>query len=254
MTENNQTQSAPRKGIFARLGAPQVPPPWSLGEMILVLVALAMTMILVASTIAILINGEMVNISAQALLTGWIIGLLMTGAFVWVRFRRDEAMQQALRLVPVRTPVALLLLIGVALGLALNVIAGLGSGFFRPVAALSYIQGDTTGEWLVAMLFLVVAQPLVETLVFFGVVLPRLRAQISPYAGLVMTIALFTVLHVGIYSTQVLPNDFFWYGVLWPVLLAFTLATVRINTSSTLATMIVYIGVGLSTFLIALTM
>lgn len=203
-----------RTSLFTRLNAPQIPPPWSLWDVFQTYMVLLMGVILVGSSLALTLFNE--QTSPMAFLFGWAIGLIVTGAFVMITRRRTPENRDALRLVEPDIPLPLILLLGVAAIFTIDVIVGLGGGEFRPVASLTGIGVDGR-EWLLAGLFTIVIQPVVESLVFFGVSLPRLRASLSPWGGFIMTVALFTSFHVLIYGAQLSDNALIWYGLITPL-------------------------------------
>jgi membrane protease YdiL (CAAX protease family) len=237
-----------RNTFFARLGAPQVAPPWSLWDVVQTYLVLLMGVILIGSTLGLTLFND--QTSPLSILFGWAIGLIITGAFVMFVHRRDDAGRAAMRLVEPNMPIPLILLLGVAAAFTIDVIVGLGGGDFRPVAALTNIGVDGR-DWLLAGLFIVAIQPVVESLVFFGVSLPRFRSTFTPWGGLVVTVALFTSFHVLIYGAQLEGQSLIWYGLILPILQGLFLAIVRIRTQSTSAVIATYVAMGITALLVA---
>lgn len=235
-------------GFIARLGAPQLPPPWSLGDVVQLFLVMLMAVILIGSALALTLFND--QTSPLAILFGWAIGLIITGGFVLITRRRTAEGRAALRLVEPNMPIPLLMLIGVAAAFTIDVIVGLGGGEFRTVAALTGI-GASGSDWFLAGLFIIAIQPVVESLVFFGVVLPRLRATLSPWGGFIVTVALFTSFHVLIYAVNLSGQSLIWYGLILPLLQAIFLAVVRIRTQSTSATIVAYVPMGVIAILVA---
>lgn len=243
-----------RSGWLARLGAPQVAPPWTITDVAMTLVALLVSMFLIAPSVASLTAGEF--LTPRALLFGWMVGLLITTGFVLLNRGRTPEERQALRLVAQTQPSLFFVFVfGIAITLLVDVFVGLPGGGFSPAALLAGISGHPNTDaatWLLAALVAVLVQPIAETLVFFGVVLPRLRASISPWGGYAITVALFTSYHFAAFGDNLAPALRMGYGLLAPALIGAFLGAVRTRTSSTLATLLAYIGVGATTLLAAL--
>lgn len=244
----SETSQPERASLIKWIGTPQMPPPWSLVDAGLALVALLVTMTFVATSIAVGVAGGMTDATPEqsALILGWAIASLITTAFVLIRWRRTNEMWQALRIVRPRMALPLVFLMGVAAALTVDVIAGLLNGTFLPVAALYGLSGDASNEWILAGIFLVIAQPLAESLVFFGVVQARLRASIGPWAGYLGTVLLFAIFHALVFGTQLPAGASLWYGVIYPALIGLFLGALRIRTGSTLAVIVAYAAIGLT--------
>lgn len=245
----------PLNRLFALLLAAQIPPPWSLIEALITLAALALTMLLLGPTLALIITGSATApFSPRTLLLGWGIGLVAAAAFTVVARRRTPQQWAALKLAAApqaRLPLPYLLLFAIGMMLLFDLIAAVGSGF-RPVAVLTGMGAGSTSDWLLAGLFLVVIQPAAESLIFAGVVLPRLRASLSPLAGLAATTALFGIFHAAVYGAALSGTQFIWFGVVLPLLQGMFLCVVRVTTDSTRATIVAYMGMGLVALLAAL--
>jgi membrane protease YdiL (CAAX protease family) len=142
-------------------------------------------------------------------------------------------------------------LIGVAATLVIDVLVAAGNGGVRPVAALSGL-GDASNEWVLAAIFAVVAQPIAEGLVFYGVVQSRLRASLGPWIGYLLTAILFTVYHALVFGAQLTGGVTLWYGVVYPALVALFLGALRVRLGSTLAVIVAYVAMGITALLAAL--
>lgn len=238
--------------LFNQLSAAQTPPPWSLMDVVIVLAALALTMLLLGPTLALFLTGG--NLTAITPLVGWCIGLAITAAFTLFARRRTPEQFAALRLftpTKLRVPLPYILLLAIGVMLMLDVIAAGGSSF-RPVAALTGIGAGGAGDWFLGALFLVVIQPFAESLIFTGVVLPRLRATLSPAAGIVVTAAVFGVFHAAVYGASLSGMALFWFGIFLPLMQGIFLCCVRVYTDSTRAAIVAHVGMGLVALLAAL--
>jgi membrane protease YdiL (CAAX protease family) len=241
--------------FFAQLSTPQIAPPWSLIDALITLVALALTMLLLGPTLALLLTGgDGMAVSPMTLLLGWGIGLGAAAAFTVFSRRRTREQWSALKLgaaTQTRLPLPYLLLFAIGMMLLFDLIAAIGSGF-RPVAVLTGIGAGGVNEWLLAGLFLVVIQPFAESLIFAGVVLPRLRASLGPLVGMVATCVLFGIFHAAVYGAALSGTALLWFGAVLPLLQGIFLCSVRVTTDSTRATIVAYMGMGLVALLAAL--
>ncbi len=241
--------------LFKQLAAPQTPPTWSWLDVLIILVALALTMLLLGPTLALFLTGSnLVTITPFTLLLGWCLGLAAAAAFTLVARRRTPDQWAALKLGAVAKtslPLPYLLLLAIGVMLLFDLMAAIGSDF-RPVAALTGMTAGSVSDWLLAGLFLVLIQPMSESLIFMGVALPRLRASLSPIAGLVVTAALFTIFHAAVYAAALSGTALVWFGVVLPLLQASFLGCVRVLTDSTRATIVAHMGMGLVALLAAL--
>jgi len=233
---------------FRKLGTQQAEPPWTWFDVVQIMLVLLMSVILIGSTAASLMFGGVTT--ALVLILGWSIGLMVTTLFIVVNSRRMSTRWDALRFVPIANmPVSILLLISVAVAFSIDVVAGLGSGDFRPIAELTGV-GANNGDWFIAGFFMMLIQPVSEGIVFFGFILPRLRASVSPYGGWFLTAVLYTFYHVIIYGVALPQDAFVWYGVVLPFLIALYLGMARVRTESTLGVIYAYAAMNITLLLI----
>jgi membrane protease YdiL (CAAX protease family) len=218
-----------------------------MSEALLALFALLISMIVIASVLAATLSGSTINPDTQSLVMGWIVGLVITTAFVAVRWRRSAAMLAALKLGTARYPLFLALLLGVAGAFSADLIAALGSGSFAPAAPLLGLNIGDPFHLVIAIVFAVVMQPLAEGLVFFGVLLPRLRSSLGGYGGLLMSAVLFTVYYALVFGARLTESSSLWYGVIFPAIVGLVVAAVRSHADSTRAAIVSLIGAGLTT-------
>jgi len=239
-------------GWLGSLRAPQAAPPWTLLDAGLNFGVLALAMIVIAPTVALLVTDATPASITGGLIIGWTIGLAVSALYAWLTRRRLPESRAALAIVRGTIPLPLVLLMGVAAGLTVDLIAAWGSGGqFLSVAELRGISGQAP-EWVMAGLLLVIVQPVAHGLIFFGVLLPRLRASFGPWPGLLLTVAVFVIYHLTIYGERLPADSQLWYGIIVPGVNALFLAALRLRTGSTLATIIAHVGIGLIAILTAL--
>ena len=230
------------KPLLALIGTPQLAPPWPLSEVGLTLLALALGVLLLGAGVASTLSGSR-GLTVGALLVGWIVGLVVVGAYVWAVRTRTQADYAALRLVKPRAHPLLLVLLGAASALTLDVLAGLASGVF--LGALELRGATGIADWLAGGLLLLIVQPIVHGLVFAGVILPRLRASLGPWAGYSGMAALLALYYALAYSSGLGGATALWYGLVVPFGWGLVLGAVRLRTASTAAAILVHVGYGL---------
>ncbi|QPC83968.1 CPBP family intramembrane metalloprotease [Phototrophicus methaneseepsis] len=249
---DQQTESA-TPNLLQWIGLPQAEPPWSLLDAALALFALMVAMTIIATAIALNVSGTDASTTPprDAFLLGWAVAGFITVAFVLIRWRRTPEMWQAMRMVSPRLGLPIVALMGVAAAFAIDLAVGTGNGAVQPVA-IFYGLGSASNQWLLAAVFAVVAQPVAEGLVFFGVLQARLRASFGAWPGYLLTIVLFTAYHALIFGAQLPDRAALWYGVVYPALVAAFLGAMRIRLGSTLAVIIAYAAMGITTVLAGL--
>ena len=99
-------------------------------------------------------------------------------------------------------------------------------------------------------LFIILVQPIAESLVFSGIALPRLRASLGGWLGLIASILLFAIYYYLVFGTRGTESIALWYGAVYPLVIGFTLGAVRIWSKSTLATILAQLGVGITLLII----
>lgn len=237
--------SSERNGIFAQLGAPQPPPPWSLGEGLLGLVALALGTLLIAPSVALLLSPDpnTVNPENAPLLVGWLLGLVIVTGFVLLRWRRTQEKFAGLALGRGRN-LLLLLFFGAGVALVADLVAAGGSGEFTAVAPVLDLPRGTAQNLVLAALFLVLVQPVTESLLFYGVLLPRFRASLGAWPGYALVALLYAGYYLLVYGARLPQGMLPWYGFAFPLVLSMALGAVRIITKSTRSALASAIGAG----------
>lgn len=238
------TVRPPRESLLTRLSAPEAAPPWSLT------VALAT---LIVAFIA-LIGGSFFGLLLFPLesfvsLAGWTFGALLLANFVR-NTRSAKEDRRALRMVSPSTPIMFIMFVTFGFALAFDLLGlALTSGTFITAPELwSFnVAGASIVDWVLAIAFMVLAQPAAEEMVFRGVLLPSLRGQFGAWAGLIINALLFAVFHFIIYTPSGGELQFatIWYGFGLAFLNGSLLACVRIYTNSTRAAVFAHAMLGL---------
>ncbi len=251
MTE--QHDNLQRLSLRQKLSQPETEsPPWSLASALLTLIVLFVCLTMVGPALASIVLGAD-EITPFLLLLSWALGLALSAFFVLINRRASDASWRALRLARGDLPWTIALLHGVAIALAIDLIVSLAGGRFLPMPEVVALQSAGAASLMLAALLLLLLQPLAETLVFQGVLLPSLRSALGPGRGVLATGALYTLLHALVYSAA-LPAAYppLWYGIVYPTLLGLSFCLMRVYTNASGAVLVGRMGAGLIFFLTAL--
>lgn len=243
--------------LTKRIGTAEGQPPWGIGGAIGALVA-SLAALLVGATITAVAVAE----SQNYLLVGWSVGALLTIAFVWFT-RRDGRYWPALRLgsKDAYDPDSVFqnpfwfLLIGVGMAIILDLIARVVLKTIIPDPELinvyywSRIYGQPVQafSWFIAIVFMVILQPVADGLIFQGLLLPSLRARLGAWPGFVLSAVLYGVVHFLAYQ----PPDslgtaaIIWMGLIGPAIAGLIYNSMRVYTGSTRAAILTHMAFGL---------
>lgn len=271
--------------LFARISKPEGALPWGVGSAVSALVA-AVAAIVLGSGVGLVIGGDTV----YGPLLGFTIGGALLTAFIFFTRREPEA-RAALKIerlnenAPAPLPSnnskaittagktsrgalgplgssremsplqrsLLLLLIGIGLAIALDVVTGRITGIFLPEPELlrpysASINGQSISfiTWILAFLFMVIFQPVSEALLFQGILLPSIRQSVGAWPGFFIAAGLYAVFHLFMYYPSSV-GDFtsIWYGLVAPFLAGLIFNTVRIDTGSTRSAALAHAAFGL---------
>jgi len=196
----------------------------------------------------------LLNFSQYTALVAWLIGAGLTIIYVFVRFAKPEQ-RAALRLgvgenVVMVQQVFLMLLIGVGLSVALDVVSGRVTSAFLPEPELVQLYSNASGTitllgWILALLFMAVAQPIAEELIFRGILLPSLRSTIGAWPGYILSALIYAVFHGLAYGSSISDFNGLWYGQILPFISGLIFGAVRLTTGSTRAAILAHAGFGL---------
>jgi membrane protease YdiL (CAAX protease family) len=227
-------------GFIARIGTVEAAPPWSLTTVALTIV-FAFLSIIIGTFIAL----AWFENQSFATLLGWIIGSILAIVFVAQTTRRHRT---ALRLASSSSPLPFIMFICVGFAVFFDLIGLALTGAFLPVPELLTLRQREALDWLLAIAFMLVAQPAAEELVFRGVAFPSLRAALGAWPGLIVTAALYAGFHMLAYPPDYLnsaPIVPIWYGLALPFLSGLIIGAVRAYTGSTRAAIAAHAAFGL---------
>ena len=241
--------------LMQKLAQPEATaPPWSLTNALLTGIVLLVCLTIVGPALSSIVLGTAL-ITSFLLILSWALGMALTIIFVLVNRRSSPESWRALRLLRGSLPLPITLLLGVAIAVAIDLIVSLASARFLPVPEILGFQTAGTPSLITAALLLILLQPLADTLVFQAVLLPSLRWTLGPRRGLIATTALYTVLHILVFTG--IPgsrNDLFWYHIFYPACLGLAYCALKVYTGSSGAVLVARMGGGLILFLTALTL
>lgn len=241
--------------LMKRIAATEAQPPWGIWGAIGAMMA-SFLAIIIGTAIAIILVGE----NQYTALAGWTVGAAIVVAYVW--FTRQSARywpklwnDTSKNEDSLTQNIFWYLLIGIGLAILLDLIGRAVVGLIIPDPELLnlyayvqlYGQPIQVASWILVILFMVVLQPLAESLVFQGLLLPSLRAVIAPWAGYLLSAAAYTMFHFVAYQppTSVSTTAFVWIGILQPLIGGLIFGAVRVYTGSTRATFLTHLAFGL---------
>lgn len=238
--------------LFARISTLDTPPPWSwIAAVSSGVVSFAAVMIGTFIALALL------NDTQYTPLAAWTLAATLTIIFVFIRFSKAEE-RAALRLGgPMGAALVqeffLMLLIGVGLSVALDVVSGRITNVFLPEPELLrlydnvhlYQQPVSFLGWIFAFLFMGVMQPIAEELVFRGILLPSLRGAVGAWPGYILSAILYALFHLLAFAPAINNFNGLWYGQILPFVAGMIFGAVRLYTGSTRAAILAHVGFGL---------
>jgi membrane protease YdiL (CAAX protease family) len=224
-------------------------PPWNLLSALLTVFAMFICLAIIGPAF-VAITATSAAPTPFKLMLSWSIGMALTTGFVLISRRSSDESWRALQLQKGNLPLPLVLLYGVAIGLSVGLLVSLASRQFLPIPEILGLLRRAPSSVIVAALLLILLQPVAETLVFQGVILPTLRWRLGPWGGVIFTSGLFTAIHLLVFSAATLVT--FWYGIVYPALIGLAFCLLKVLTTSTRAVIIARMGAGLIFLLTAL--
>lgn len=243
------------RNLFARIGRLEGAPPWGLGAAVSALVAALAALVLGSTLVLTVYCGtpssapycSAVNFAAppSVAFLGWTLGAAVTAAFVWFT-RRTPAERAALHLGSIETSAFWVLLVSVGLAVTLDLIIIQFMGRTVEPELQSLRQPEVNAvSWILAFLFMAVAQPVAEELVFRGVLQPALRQTLGAWPGYLLAAALYALFHLIAYSPAQPGADFLGYALLLPFVSGLIFGAVRLVTGSTRAAILSHAAFGI---------
>lgn len=235
--------------FIARVRMMEPAPPWTAVEAVVNLIALIVSNTIIAATAASLLSGGALD--NASLLTGWGVGLALALLFTLVARRRTPEQFAALKLRKSSLlPLPLVALMGVAAALAAYLVPLLFTlTLFHPLPVLTDISGE---QWVIALIVFAVLQPVVEGIIFHGVLLPRLRASWRPVAGYFALAMVYAAYFALIYAATLSGTALILQGILMPFVGALLIGLLRLRTGSTGAAILAFAMYNITLMLLGL--
>lgn len=225
-------------------------PPWSLPSAALTVFALLICLAIIGPSLVSIGYGSM--LTPFKLTASWSIGMALTAVFVLVRSRASAEGWAALRMSRGELALPLAPIIGVAIGLTIDLMANLSVGRLLPPAQIWVLQSGGNLSLVLAALMLVFLQPLAETLVFQAVLLPRLRWRFGHRFGVAATAAAYAILHYLIFFHTSDSDQLLWSGIVFSLCIGILFCLLKVLSESSLFVLVARMGTGLIFFLTAL--
>ncbi|MBZ0287665.1 MAG: CPBP family intramembrane metalloprotease [Anaerolineae bacterium] len=223
--------------VFKRIAQVEDAPPWGLFNAINT--AFVPLLAVIAGTLIAL--SLLSSSNTAAMLLAWIIGGVITIAFVFATHRTNRA---ALQLDAGGSRLWIVLLFSLGMAILIDVIALGVTGVFLPESELVGVDQERGSAliWLLAAVFVLIVQPIADELVYRGVFLPVARQVMGAWGGLVVTAMVYALFHALAYPHPAGGLTGAWYGLVSPLLIGLVLSGVRANSGSTRAAIIAHIG------------
>ncbi len=243
------------RSIIARIQTREAAPFWSLATAVVFTVAYIIVYI-AAQAIAITLTGG--NLAAPNLnylpLGVGIAGLINAAVILqWVarRAANGTSAQTLLRLAQTALPTVIVLLISLASAYLIDLIGVLtrlkGSQIVPPTFEVLRDPNTSFVAWAVAVVVVLIVQPLGEGLTFHGLLYPALATRYRSWVAILGTAALFTLVNLILAG-----QGGVWYAALQPFLMMVVVGMVRAYTQSTRAAILARAMFGLFFVLSAL--
>lgn len=227
--------------LLKRIGTLEDPPAWGIG-----IVALTFGAAFVAIIAGTMFGYALLGSERAGLVAGWTVSMVLIVVLVVQVVRRDRV---GLRLQPTTTPIPLILFIGVGFAVTFDLIGLAATGVFAPAPELLAFDARAMSilDWLLAIAFMVMAQPIAEELVFRGVTFPVVRTLMGAWGGLIVAALLYALFHLLAYPAPVdtEPLTGLYYGLIQPFLAGIVIGAARAYTGSTRGAIVAHAAFGL---------
>ncbi|HEX2908127.1 MAG TPA: type II CAAX endopeptidase family protein, partial [Phototrophicaceae bacterium] len=212
--------------FFARLGQLETPPPWGLNAGLISVIAAFAALVFGSNlTLTVYCSAPANAPYCQALnfavppsvwFLGWTLGAIALVAFIFIT-RRTPAERAGLRLGGLDTSIFWVLLVSIGLAVTLDLIViQFTTGALEPELQSLRQQQPETLTWMLAFLFMVLAQPVAEELVFRGILQPALRQNLGAWPGYLVASFTYAAFHLLAYSPATSTSDTLTYGFALP--------------------------------------
>jgi membrane protease YdiL (CAAX protease family) len=213
------------RSFLARLAQPEPAPPWKSYTAFQLAVVSWLGAVIGTNLLDVLFRGQ-----SFIFLGGYAIGGLL--AFVW--FTRGKPEDRAAMRIDTNGRMPLLMVAMLCLGFALAIDL---ARRYEVVPELRIFQG-TAIEWVLAVLFMVIIQPIAEEVVFRGVMYPALRITFGVWTGMFACTLAQALFHFLTYTPAQLDLNTLGTTFAIPYIESLVLTGVRAYTGSTRASIV----------------
>ncbi len=224
--------------IMRRIGRLEVAPPWSFFTAINTAFAAFLCLTVISTPITLVLFPD----QPFDTLAAWSLGALLTLFYVNFSRRNDR---DSLRLETGQSRLLIVLLVGLGMAITIDLVGLLATGEFLPAPELLKVTlaRDNLFVWLLAIVFMVLLQPLAEQLVFSGVFFPAAQQALGAWGGYIFTALCFALFHYFVYGFP--PVNGLWPSAWAPLLAGLVIIAVRANAGSTRSAIVAHMGFGL---------
>jgi len=232
--------------MLKRIGRVEPDPPWSFAIALMTMVV-AFALIVAGTALAQAIFGA--EEAPDTIMTGWAIGLVLTIVFVLVSRQRTDEDIAAMRLSKNPRNALILMMFAIGMAILFDLVSWVfvGEQSLASVELINFTRDNVDAfGWLIALVFMVLLQPIAEELIFRGVMFPAVRAASGAWTGFFITAGFHASFHFVAYPPP--GNDqtiALWYGLLLPFADALFFGAVRAYTGNTRAAIIAHAMFGL---------
>jgi len=233
--QSSQQSKQSKPSLMQRLQLREVAPDWSTSTG-LIFAGAYIVLVIAGQVLAATISGSpYIAPSPGAIAAGTLLGSLVTiiGIVQWARRRVGETWTESLRLRPPLKP-SLTLIALIALGAAwatdlVGLVLRLRTIQTVPLV-LARLNGPVNLTWIATAALAIVIQPIVEGLVFAGVLYPALaRDSKNNLLAAALCAAVYGLASLFVLSA----GSGVWYGLMQPFIMALFMVLVRAYTQST---------------------
>ncbi len=223
--------------IMRRIGKLETAPPWGFFTAINTAFAAFICFTIVGTPISLVLFAD----QPFDQLAAWSLGAVLTVFYVNFSRRNDR---ESLKLETAQSRLLIVLLLSIGLAITIDLLGLLGNGQFLPAPELIkvMIARDNILVWVIAILFMVLLQPLAEQLVFSGVFFPAAQQAFGAWGGYIFSALCFALFHYFVYGFP--PVNGLWPSAWAPLLAGFVIIGVRANSGSTGSAIVAHMGFG----------
>jgi membrane protease YdiL (CAAX protease family) len=228
------------RSFLARLAQPEPAPPWTSVNGLQAVVVAFMGILVGVNVLA-----AIFNLQSFIFIPGYIIGGLLALFFVWFT-RRSPEDRAALRLQsPGNSTLVLIAFLSLGFALATDVLRR-----YQTVPELQYFDRTVTDflaitQWALALLLMVIVQPIAEEIIFRGILYPALRVTFGVWTGIFACALAHAIFHFVSYSPAELDANTLWVTLAIPYIDSLVLTVIRAHTGSTRAAIVAHAAFGL---------